>query len=170
MSRVKIIILISLAVLVACAKSSVNEEVDSLTDNALNNKDLFSLSPSGDVPVVDEDGYWIFGLFINNFTDSKIKIDMSENLKLYYKNGDRWYETGNHEVIYQNEWQIPPNTIESYPWYLFIRPSLQREDITLRVFVIGTIENGSNEKLVGMVEYIIKDNNLELINTINKIK
>ena len=162
----RLLLLMSLLILTCCTPSQTNDRVNQLQEKAILSKNQFEILQEVQVPRMDEDNYWIFGTFINNYTDSYVIIDMKSGLKIFYKDGGNWFETGNHEIVYQNEWEIPPHTIESYPSYLFVRPNIRREDVTFRIFLIGTINNIDQDQVVGMMEYVIKDNNLEEVNSI----
>ena len=48
----------------------------------------------------------------------------------------------------------------------FVRPNIQREDLVFRIFVIGSIENSMDDRVAGMIEYVIKDDQLVEVNTI----
>jgi hypothetical protein len=143
-------------------------KVEELSEKAYDSANIFLLYPSEDAPVIDENGYWIFGFFLNNLSKSQIMIDMGMDLRIYYQDGNRWFETGNHDISYHEEWVIPGKTEKEYPWYVFIRPTFKKEDMRLRVFISGVVDDDSQTQVTGMIEYIIKDDNLEEIIYINE--
>ena len=160
------VILISMILFSACSNSNRNEEVEYLSTLAIENKESFRITPMGFVAVMDEDGYWLFQLAINNFSESNIIINMKTHLQTYYKDGENWYKTGNN-VIYENTWRIPP-TLEGEPniWTLLIEPSIGSDDIIFRIFVDGAFEGERGSHIAGMVEYVIENGEVVIVNTV----
>ena len=85
---------------------------------------------------------------------------------IFYQDGNEWYETSNQDVTYPSEYVIPPRTTSNDSIYAYVRPNIIREDLVLRIFLIGKIEDSTYDRIVGMIEYIIEDNQLVGINTI----
>ena len=152
--------------LVSCSNAEVNKDVEKYYRESNLNQSEFTLSPDEEIPSMDKENYWYFGVWINNKTSSPVTIDMKTGMKIFYKVEDGWIRTKNHDLIYENTWTIPPNTIESPPWTLLFVPNERHEDITFRMFIIGYVGNNSDEKVVGAMEYVIKNNNLEEINSL----
>lgn len=154
-------------ILISCSGSGNYDKVDNYFSKSEFNQSEFSLSPREEVPSMDSENYWYFGVWINNNTSSPITIDMKTGMKIYYKLDDKWIETTNHELIYEHVWTIPPNSIEASPWTLVFKPIIKSENITYRMFLIGQVENDSQDQVVGSIEYVIKNNNLAEINSLS---
>ena len=152
-------------ILISCSSSRNNNLLDNYSYKSKFNQSEFSLSPREEVPSMDSENYWYFGVWINNKTPSSITIDMKTGMKIFYKVDDNWIETTNHELIYENVWTVPPNSTEASPWTLVFKPSARNENITYRMFLIGQVENDSQDQVVGSMEYVIKNNNLVEINS-----
>ena len=160
------ILTIFIVFLTACSGNAKNQEVEYLSGLAIENRESFSISPTSFIPVENEDGYWTFELYINNYSNSNAVVDMKSHLKIYYKDGENWYEIGNN-VIYKKTWWIPP-TVEGEMniWWLLIEPSIRSDDITFRIIVDGDFEGESDSHIAGMVEYIIENGKVAMVNSL----
>jgi hypothetical protein len=169
MKKQMAIILIMLIILLSCGCSSseTSEEVKELEQEAIDSSDYFLLTPIKEPSFVDEDGYWMFGIDMNNLSNYDIYVDMSSDLKIFYKDGADWFETTNRSVNYSNEWYLPASNDLSTRVFM-INPFLKRENVTFRVFVVGYLADENGTKIIGMVEYVIEMNNLIEINVIDQ--
>ena len=167
MKKKTLLIFILLVLLVSCSPTEIDSDVENYFEQSKINQSEFSLSPREEIPSMDNEGYWYFGVWINNNTSSTITIDMKTGMKIYYKVNDNWIQTTNHNLRYEHIWKIPPNSIETPPWTLVFIPNVKYEDITFRVFLIGQTDDSDQNQVVGAMEYVIKNNNLEEINSIS---
>ena len=147
--------------------TAVNQnEMDQLFSEALSNWTQLILSPSNTPPLKDENGYWLFRIFLNNFTDYDISVGSYMGLRIFYQDGEQWFETTNHDVYYPEKTSIPPNRINGGATIIYVRPNIQRENLVIRIFVFGSVENASTDRIVGMIEYVISDDQFSEVNYI----
>lgn len=165
MKKTFLLFIVLLFILSGCSKKEMNDEVEHLSNMATESKEVFTISLNDETPRMDDDGYWMFAILINNHSNSRVVIDMSSQLHLYYKINDDWFETENYNASYKNVWRIPPIEGDDYPWLIMLRPAARNDNITFKVIIVGEYENEKFSQVAGMVEFVIRDGQLVKINS-----
>jgi hypothetical protein len=167
MKKTMVIFLLILCVFVGsgCSSNETTIEVKELKNNAIESSDLFFLSPIDEPPFIDDDGYWMFPINMNNISTDDIYVDLSVNLMIFYQDGNQWYETSNRNVKYSSrDWRLPASSDFSTRLFL-VNPYLKRDKVTFRVFVVGHLADENSTEVTAMIEYVIEDSNLIEIKT-----